>query len=287
MAYPTLKDEELAVYKRRLLRAVAFFVLISVIMFIKLYVMQVVNYETFLTSATKNRFRERDVASNRGLIYDRNMSVLVSNSPTYDLIFEKELMVGKLDIDSILKDINSITPIDIPKIKTDLRNNRVASVMIKRGLSIQDIAYFEEYSDEFVGMSIKLSSTRKYPNSKSFSHILGYINEVDEKDIKANPTIYKLGSQRGITGLEVKYENMLRGEPGSQIVERNALGKIVSITPNVPPVNGSDLILSIDKEVQEHAAQTMGDKKGAVIVMDINDFSLLTLFSAPTYDLNF
>ncbi len=87
-------------------------------------------------------------------------------------------------------------------------------------------------------------------------------------------------------GVELQYEEELRGSSGSMEIERDARGRIVNILKEDPATAGNDLVLTIDAELQQYAAEVMEDKKGAVVVLDIADNSLLTLYSAPSYDLN-
>ncbi|MDY5051038.1 MAG: penicillin-binding transpeptidase domain-containing protein, partial [Candidatus Mucispirillum faecigallinarum] len=286
MLFAALKDDLLGYYRRRIILFFAIFVIISSILFARLFILQVIQYEQLSVDANRNRIKTREIIAERGFIYDSKMNLLVSNTPSYDLVLNKDEIRRGDDVIGMLKRVQEVVDFDMDKVIKDYKDRRIPSVLISRGLSLSDIAYFEEYSDNFAGLSVELHSVRKYSDGLSFSHILGYVSEATPEDIEKNKEIYKRGSYIGTMGVELQYENELRGSPGSMEIERDARGRIVNILKENPAVAGNDVVLTIDSELQQYAAETMEDKKGAVVILDISDNSLLTLYSAPSYDLN-
>lgn len=286
MLFAALKDNLLNYYKRRIILGFVFFTLFAVILFIRLFILQVIEYEDLVVVADSNRTAKRDVIADRGFIYDRNMNILVSNTPTYDLVLNKDDIKKGENINELLRRVNEVVDFDMDAVKKDLADRNIKSVLISRGLTLSDIAYFEEYADDFIGLSVEFHSVRKYADGLAYSHILGYVREVTPEMIKRNKGIYKQGSVAGIIGVESQYENELRGTNGVRYIERDARGRTVNILSEQPAVAGKDIILTIDSELQKHIVELMKDKKGAAVVLDISDNSVLSLYSAPSYDLN-
>ncbi len=286
MLFAALKDDLLSYYRRRIIMIFVLFVIIAVLLFIRLFILQFIQYEQLYVDANRNRTKTKDIVADRGFIYDSKMNLLVSNAPSYDLVLNKEDIRRGDDIYGMLQKANEIVEFDMEYVKKALKDNRIPSILISRGLSFSDIAYFEEYADNFPSLSVELHSVRKYSDGLSYSHILGYVSEASQEDIEKNGDIYKRGSTIGTMGVELEYENELRGKSGYVIVERDARGRMVDILKKEPSIAGNDIILTIDSELQTYIAEIMDGKKGAIAVLDITDNSLLTLYSAPSYDLN-
>ncbi len=286
MLFASLKDDLLGYYKKRIIFIFIVFLVFSIILFSRLFVLQFIQYEQLFVDANRNRTKTKDIVADRGFIYDSKMNLLVSNEPSYDLVLNKEDIRRGDDIIGMLERAKEIVDFDMEYVKKSLRDNKIPSILISRGLSISDIAYFEEYADNFPGLSVELHSVRKYTDGLAYSHILGYVSEVTQDDIDKNKDIYKRGSNIGTMGVELEYENELRGRSGYMVVERDARGRIVDILKKNPAIAGNDIILTIDAELQKYVSEIMDGKKGAIAVLDISDNSLLTLYSAPSYDLN-
>ena len=286
MLFAALKDDLLGYYKRRIILFFGIFVFISCILFARLFILQIIQYEQLAVDANRNRIKTKEIIAERGFIYDSKMNLLVSNTPSYDLVLNKDDIRRGDDIIGMLKRVKEVIDFDMNKVMKDLKDKHIPSVLISRGLNLSDIAYFEEYADDFAGLSVELHSVRKYADGLSYSHILGYVSEATPYDIEKNKGIYKRGSYIGTMGVELQYEEILRGSSGSMEIERDARGRIVNILREDPAAAGNDIVLTIDAELQQYAAEVMENKKGAVVVLDIADNSMLTLYSAPSYDLN-
>lgn len=286
MLFAALKDDLLGYYKKRIVFIFVLFVIFAGILFTRLFILQVIQYEQLYVDANRNRITTRDIVAERGFIYDSKMNLLVSNAPTFDIVLNKEDVRNGDDVFGMLARVKEIIDFDMDAVKKAWNDKRVSSILISRGLKQEDIAYFEEYADNFVGLSVELHSVRKYADGLAFSHILGYVSEATQADIEKNKGIYKRGSNIGTMGVELQYEEELRGMSGSMEIERDARGRIVNILNEDPAIAGNDLVLTIDSELQKYVSELMTDKKGAIVVLDIHDNSLLTLYSAPSYDLN-
>lgn len=142
---------------------------------------------------------------------------------------------------------------------------------------------------EGINTNFKINLKRRYPSGETFSHVVGFLGEVSEKELKDDKLElkgYSLGSLIGQAGIESEYENLLRGRDGSELVEVDTLGKAIRSIGRVLPGFGKTLTLAIDKKLQEVAAKAMAGKKGAVVATNPLNGEVLILYSSPSFDNN-
>ncbi len=283
MLFPLLKDNLLNFFKNRINLAIAFLILFCVILFARLFYLQVIKYQYFSGLSDSNRIRVARVPAERGFILDRKGTILVRNAPAYELRIVKE---DTKDLDALLNSIKAIYDFDINKAKRDIKRSYFYEpTVILQGLTFEHIAYFMEHSSDFAGLEIDLQSVRSYPDGKSLSHLIGYMGEVTESDVGENSP-YKMGDAIGKSGIEKFYEKYLRGTNGARQVEVDTFGRVYEILKEKPAISGNNVVLTIDYDLQKYIADKYNDKRIAISVLDINDNSLLAMYSAPTYDLN-
>lgn len=283
MLFPLLKDNLLNFFKKRVNIAILLILFFSVVLFSRLFYLQVVKYQEYSKSSDSNRIRIARVPAERGFILDRNGEILVRNTPAYELKIVKE---DAEDIDELLKNIQKIYNFNIEKAKKDIKKSYFYEpTVILRGLKFEQVAYFLEHSADFSGLEVDLQSVRSYPDGTSFSHLVGYMGEVSENDITENSS-YVAGDMIGKSGIEKQYENYLRGKDGARQVEVDTFGRVFEIINEIPSISGHNVVLTIDYKLQKYIAEKYNNKRIAISVLDINDNSLLAMYSAPTYDLN-
>lgn len=128
---------------------------------------------------------------------------------------------------------------------------------------------------------------RQYNFGKGFAHLIGFLGEVTEKELneeKLGLKGYLLGDLIGRLGLEAQYEDILRGQKGSEGVEVDTNGRTVRRMSKVLPIPGKSLTLSVDKKLQEVAEKAMGDRKGAVVASNPQNGEILLLYSSPSFE---
>lgn len=137
------------------------------------------------------------------------------------------------------------------------------------------------------------SVTREYIYSDLFAHVLGYIGEANEDELKevhgggqdtGRKPALTLGDMVGKMGIEKQYDYLLRGENGKQMYEVDSGGNTVRILGKVDPVPGKNIMLNLDLSLQEKAKEAMGGKKGAVVVSDPKTGEILALYSSPSFN---
>ena len=169
--------------------------------------------------------------------------------------------------------------------------NRFNPAKIKRDLDFRTIAYIEENRERLSGVDYLVEASRIYPSQKvRASHILGYSGEISEENLqKQTEDYYKMGDLIGLSGLEKFYEHKLRGEKGIKLVTVDVNGKVLGDfnegRNDVKPINGADLHLSLDVELQNYAERLLGQHKGAIVAIDPRNGEVLCLVSKPDYEL--
>ena len=221
----------------------------------------------------------------RGYIYDRYGKLLVGNDPAYDvMVIPRE--VKALDTLEFCR----LLDIDKDKFVKELRRARIysprlPSVLVHQ-LSKEDYARLQEKMRRFPGFYIQKRSLRYY-DTNSAANVLGYISEVNERDLAKNPN-YVQGELTGRTGVEKVYEDSLRGTRGVQYIQKDRfnrdIGKYKDGELDVRPVQGKEITITIDKEVQEYGERLMHGKRGGIVAIEPSSGEILTMISGPTYE---
>ena len=223
----------------------------------------------------------------RGYVYDRNGKLLVANQISYDVLITPNQVkdIDTLELCSLLK-IDSETFLKKFR-KAEKFARWLPSVFVKQ-LSKQDYAFLQEKMHKFNGFDIQKRIIRNYPIA-SAANIVGYINEVDDK-IAKNDDYYQQGELIGKDGIEKQYEKELRGIKGKKYLTRNNLNKITGAYQNgaldTAAINGKDLTLTLDTELQQYAEQLMTGKRGGIVAIEPHSGEILALVTAPSYDPN-
>ena len=275
-----------------------FIILVLIAVLIKVFSLQVSGYSDYQLAALKNKNYAVPVQSLRGEIFDRKGRALVKNEPTFDLITRPNLI---LDIDSFLEEIGPVIFLSqADKLKYKKLQKEKAFVnkelVLKKDLSAEEIARFNVRSFNFQNAFIAKRYRRISDYPLIFSHVLGYTSRTDD-DYQSMPEIprshwkdaelsYAHGLIKGRTGLEQIYNDHLSGKHGQRVYEMNARGQFVQPLSFFEPVKGSDLFTNLDIEAQKSAAKYLGDRKGAVVAIDLQSGGINVLYSSPAYSIN-
>ena len=247
--------------------------------------------EDYKTLAESNAYYTKTVYPARGHMYDRNGRLLVYNQPSYDITF----------IPREAKDVNVdelCSALGITREEYEERMERVKNRRLNPGYSTyteqelitqlpeEDFARFQENLFRFPGFYLRKRSIRQY-NYKAAGVLLGDIGEVSRSKIEKDP-YYGRGDYIGTQGLEASYEEALRGQKGTEVLLRDAHGRIQGSLSNgeydQPAVRGKDLTLSLDIELQELGEKLMENKIGSIVAIEPSTGEILCMVSAPSYD---
>jgi len=273
-------------------------ILCLIAVLVQVFTLQISGYSEYQLAALKNKNYKVPVQALRGEIFDRNGEVLIKNEPTFDLITRPNQID---DIDSFLDEIQPVIFLsESDKLQYKKLQKEKAFVnkelVLKKNLSEEEIARFKVRSFNFKNAFIERRYRRvsDYPNI--FSHVLGYTSRTEDA-FQAIPDIprshwrdaelvYAHGLIKGRTGLEEIYDNHLSGSHGERVYEINAMGKLVQSLSITKPLKGSDLHTNLDIEAQKSAAKFLGNRRGAVVAIDLDSGGINVLYSSPTYSIN-
>lgn len=290
-----LKDTEREVQLFRLRLSVAGIVVFVLFgcLFARFIWLQVYKHNDYVAQAEDNRISVVPIVPNRGLIMDRNGVVLARNYSAYTLEITPSKIDGDLEnlIDQ-LATIVDIQPKDrkrFKKLQEESRN--LGSSPIRVRLSDEEVARFSAQRYRFPGVEIQARLFRQYPLGSVASHVIGYIGRINAKDAKDieesdDATNYRGTEHIGKEGLEKNYEKQLHGITGYEEVEVSAGGRPVRTLSRTPATPGTNLILSIDIELQKVVEQAFGDRRGALIAIEPSTGDVLAYVSMPTFDPN-
>ena len=254
------------------------------VLIIKIFYIQVID-KSARVSAANNVLRYITQYPARGLIYDRNGKVLVSNEATYDLMVipGQTTMIDTAHFSNMLGITVQSFRERMAAARRFSRNN--TSVFLKM-VPAETYARLEEEMYKYPGFFVQARTLRKYSEPLG-AHVLGYIGEVDDKTISSDK-YYRSGDYIGISGLEKSYEEELRGHKGVNIymvdVHNRIKGSYAEGKYDTVAVPGEDLYSTLDIDLQSYGEQLMHNKIGSIVAIEPSTGEILALVSAPEYD---
>lgn len=265
-------------------------ILVLVTYLFQIYNLQI-NSDDYKTKADSNAFYKKTLYPARGLMYDRNGKLIVYNQPSYDITF----------VPREIKGVDTLELCKTLEITVDEFNDRTTRVKNKRNnpgystyteqefmtlLTGEEFARFQEKMFRFPGFYVRKRSIRQY-NYKAAGVLLGDIGEVSQKTIDRDP-YYRRGDYIGQQGIEASYEEVLRGKKGTEVLLRDARGRIQGKYRDgeldTAAVRGKDITLSLDIELQELGERLMENKIGSIVAIEPSTGEILCMVSAPSYD---
>jgi penicillin-binding protein 2 len=228
----------------------------------------------------------------RGLIYDRNDSLLLFNTLTYDLMVTVNKINPDMDTAGFCKLLGIDTTyfrINTQKDWTSAKFSKNIAFPFLKKISPESFARFQERLHEFPGFTTQRRSIRLYPQPHA-AHILGYIREADQAIIERSEGKYKPGDYLGASGLEKSYEDMLRGQKGISYFLKDNVGRRVAPYKegdlDSMPASGSDLVTSLDIKLQAYGEELMKQKIGSIVALDPSTGEVLCMVTSPSFDPN-
>lgn len=286
------KKAERNLFARRTLVAFIGILLLSGVLFANLYQLQVVNFDTYQTRSNGNRIKLLPLAPTRGLIYDRYGELLAENLTFFGLYIVPEKTENLSQTLDELRDVVGLTDDDIASFnKERRRGTRYTPIMLKANLSEEQIARFSVNQYKYPSLDVRPYFKRNYLYGDVMTHILGYVGRINDKDVERLKKDDKFANYAGSTdmgklGIERYYEDQLHGFTGFEEVEINSRGKVIRKLREQPSVAGKSIHLTIDLALQRYITDLLAGQKGAVVVLDPQDSSVLAMVSTPSYDNN-
>ena len=249
--------------------------------------------------ADGNRMRSTVIMAPRGRIMDVHGKVLADSSPGYVLSLQAGHSFSDAEV-NLLARLLAMQP-NVIREKADRAAETYEQIMIKSELTPQEITSLEEHLKDLPGISLNLQPMRHYLYGTSAAHVLGYVGEVSEEQIKQGK--YKglsPGSIVGKEGLEFVYDAVLRGQTGRRTEEVDVRGRVVRELAGQAPVSGKGLVLTLDFALQQDLERVLDKQMAALrssgiapnaygaaaVAMDPNTGAVRALVSRPGYDPN-
>ena len=226
-------------------------VLFGIILLCNLFSVQVIQGNYYQGLSDSNRIRTQIIHAPRGVIFDRNGTPLVYNTPGFRLV------------QHCAKD-------DPQKCTTKHISQDEALPLIAKG-----------------DKNVEVDSLREYRYKDELSHVLGYIGQISQNELQSGDfTGYQGDEWVGKSGIEQQYEQLLHGQDGRQLIEVNAMGEKTRSLGQTDPVPGHDVTLTIDLKLQQAVYQAAKDVKKGAIIVSKPDGEVLAMVSKPSYDPN-
>lgn len=262
-----------------------FFIAIALVFISRLFYIQVIR-DDYKLLAARNSERKITVYPGRGLIYDRNHKLLVSNQVAYDIMVIPK-QVRSMDTLSFCQLLGITKESFISQLeKAKVYSWKKSSVFLKQ-VSKEQFAYFQEKLHNFQGFYSQKRILRDYPNHANAPNVMGFIGEASDKYIEKNPS-YSKGDLIGKTGIEKSYEKQLRGKSGVKFlmvdVHNRTKGSFEGGKYDTLPIPGNDIISTIDLDLQALGEKLMRGKRGSIVAIEPSTGEILALVSSPSYD---
>jgi penicillin-binding protein 2 len=253
--------------------------------------LQIVQNEKFSLLAEENRVNLRLIPPARGLIFDRAGLPLAGNRQNYRIVIVRE-QAG--EVAPVLDRLAGIVP--LPPDRRQRAEREIASrsafvpVVVTEHVTWDDVVRVSANAPVLPGVYAEVGLSRFYPDAYSTAHVVGYVGPVSESDLarieNPDPVLQIPRFQIGKTGVEQRLETDLRGQAGDMRIEVSAAGRVVRELGRVEGQAGADIVLTIDKGLQNFAMQRMAGESASAVVIDVTNGDIVALASSPGFDPN-
>ncbi|MBQ9309274.1 MAG: penicillin-binding protein 2 [Bacteroidales bacterium] len=256
----------------------------------RIFYIQIID-SSYKRDAQNNSMVYTTIYPPRGIIYDRNGEVLVGNRVCYDImVTPREIRA----FDTLA--LASVLEIDTTWLRSQLDYYRkyrsrigFRTLQFAKQVSVERYMKFAERAYDFPGFSAQVRTVRDYPFNAG-GNLLGYVSEVNDRDIEREPEAYRSGDFIGKTGLEAAREKDLRGEKGYHVYLRDSRNKVQNSYKegeyDKEAVPGKDIVTTIDAHLQQYGQELMHGKKGSLIAIEPSTGEILAMVSSPCIDVD-
>jgi penicillin-binding protein 2 len=293
-------EEEMALGEPISNRGLKIFRIIIAIIFsllaLRVFYLEIIKGDYYLSLAKENRVRFIAIKAPRGLIFDRNGKELVQNSPSFDVILvpadlPKNIEERRQEVTSLALVLN-INDQSLAALVESQDFESLNPILIKENISEDESLVFSENKSKLLGFQLDKTAVRNYVDGNYFSAAMGYTGKINKEDLQSNSD-YLMTDYIGKVGIEASYEKYLRGVNGKQKVEVDSAGNVKQELGSDQPVNGSDLTVSIDadlqKKIQDELQSKLDETKtktASAVAIDPRNGEVLAMVNLPSYDNN-
>ncbi|MEP7210375.1 MAG: penicillin-binding protein 2 [Alphaproteobacteria bacterium] len=279
--------------------------------------LQIFQAKEYETKATENRIRLDPAPPHRGTVYDRAGKILAGSKRNFYVTLRREAIEQGSSVAELVERIGLIIPLSDSRKRQILQDAgsqaRFVDTLVADDLTWEEFARINVMAPELSGVSAEVGELRSYPYLSAFYHTVGYVAKANDADVARMleselsalhiPPDSDAGKSRGATlrrlyknpqmrvgkmGVEASAETALKGTPGKTRVLVNAAGRIMDRLPSedIAGQPGTEIVLSLDAELQNYAIQRFGDNAGSAVVIDVETGHVLCMMSTPAPDPN-
>ncbi len=249
--------------------------------------LQIIRHAEFQEIAREQAVKVRAIPAPRGLILDRNGYRLVDNRRALHLVIQREDLPTK---PAVVAELAAALQMDPAALARKIQVYRAAGkglpLVLKENMDEADIAMAERIRARFPFLSMEVAPRRVYLGGELAGHVLGYVGEVGEAQLKAHPDRYHLGEIIGKDGYEASGNDRLEGVDGKKRILVDQMGREVASFGQVDPIPGHTVYLTLDAGLQKVLEDSFQGQSGAGVVLDLRDGGVLAMYSSPSYDPN-
>lgn len=273
-----------------------FILLLFGILIVQLVRLQVLRHDEFVARAVSNRVRTIDIAPARGLIYDRDGNLLAENAAAYQVILISA-DVPDQEVPQVAAELAATFDLRAWDLEQRIwerkySNDPFLPLLIAEDPTPAQVIDVNSRRSSLPGVQVETVAVRRYEHGRLLGHILGYTGKITGEEYEdLTDSRYLYSDQIGRAGVEAAYERQLRGSPGRQLVEVDAVGNVLRTLDTRPPTPGLSAVLTIDIELQRRIEEILLKHLGASlsaasVVLDIHSGQVLAMVSVPNYDVN-
>lgn len=291
-----MRDAELIkIFNRRALLVAGGELFLFSILAGRLYQLQIVDGAKYKKLSEKNSVRIKLIAPARGLIKDRFGIEMAINKNSYGVqMIPEEVTARGFSVEEILNRISELIPLSEKEKEKVLNNIKKKKaffpVFIKNNLGWDEMAKLQVKNLDFTGVYVEEGKRRFYPFNEVAAHVIGYVSDVSEQELKedSDPVLQLPDFKTGKAGVEKLMDKELRGSAGETMQVVNATGRVIETLDDKKKraTPGQNIVLTIDKRLQEYALERIKEESASAIIMDIYNGDILMMISVPTYNPN-
>ncbi len=273
--------------RRKFITVLTFFVGVFLLIFGRLFQVQVLRRERYRELSRRNYLRVRNLYPPRGDIYDRNGVKLAYDEPKYVLSLDYKRL-SKEELIRLEGSLKEVFGIELKRLIVEQRGG-VEPIRVKDNLTQEELDRYYSNAYRLPGVFVEVVPQRVYPHGKRLCHVIGYVGYPSREELRNYGTKIAPKSFVGKLGIERSMDEVLLGELGREEVMINAIGKVLKTLSRKEPVKGKSLVLTIDLRMQsivEDVFYESGQPAGAVVLMNAKTGEILALASFPGYDPN-
>ncbi|HOI96420.1 MAG TPA: penicillin-binding protein 2 [Syntrophobacter fumaroxidans] len=277
---------ETASFQKQYIIVAGVMFLILLVYMARMWSLQVLQGATYRYQSENNRIRLEDISAPRGIIFDKNGVPLVENRPAYHVLLIRE---DVQDLDGTVRELARLlgrTPDDLfAVLEANRTTPKFLPIRLAADLDRDALARVEAQRIRLPGVVIQLEPKREYRWNGTAAHLIGYLSEITESDLKHESYQgYVQGEDVGKFGVESAFERFLHGKRGGRQMEVDAIGRRIRLLDELLPIPGRNLWLTVDIELQRLAESLLEGKAGAIVAVDPTSGAILAFACSPTFD---